>query len=127
MKTKILIADDEMDYRNLIRIALKGSEYEITEAQNGKETLEKIIHIQPDLVLLDINMPHMDGYTTCKKIRANPLFKDLPVIMLTIRKSPPAQTKGLEIGADDYILKPFKQDELQARIKSVLKRSVRKE
>lgn len=123
MTTKILVADDEEDYRNLIRLALKETDCEITEAENGSAALEKINQIQPDLVLLDINMPVMDGYTVCRKIRANPLFRALPIIMLTVRKSPPAQTKGLEIGADDYIIKPFKQEELLARIKSVLHRS----
>ncbi len=123
MPIKILVADDEPDYRKLVQIALESAQFEVFEAENGKKALEKIHQVNPDLILLDINMPQMDGFTVCKKIRQDPAYRRLPIIMLTVRKTVPSQTKGLEIGADDYIIKPFEQEELVARVKSVLARS----
>ena len=104
MTRKIVVADDEQDYRKLVRIALKPFDFEITESDTGPMTLEKVREINPDLLLLDINMPGMDGYAVCDKIRKDPVFRRLPIIMLTVRKTPPSQARGLETGAD-YMLK----------------------
>lgn len=122
-KRKILVVDDESDYRNLVKIALPKSDYEIIEASNGKKALEEIYKSIPDLILLDLNMPVMDGYAVCRKIRSDTVCRHIPVIMLTVKKTPASQSKGLDIGADDYIIKPFNSEELHARIKSVLHRS----
>ncbi|MBD3271233.1 MAG: response regulator [Elusimicrobia bacterium] len=122
MKPTILVTDDEQDYRNLVTLALTPS-YDVCEARNGLDALSQLNNKPVDLVLIDINMPDMDGFTVCKKIRENPAFQHIPVIMLTVRTSSNAQTKGLDSGADDYITKPFNQEELRARIKSLLSRS----
>lgn len=123
MTVKILVADDEPDYRNLVRMALEPEGFSITEAENGTIALEKMYDLNPDLLLLDINMPGMNGYAVCQKVRKDPAYCHLPIIMLTVKKTAPAQTKGLEIGADDYIIKPFQPEELVVRIKSLLERS----
>lgn len=125
MSLTILVADDEEDYRNLIRLALKPLNSTVIEAVNGKEALEKMYQHNPDIILLDINMPAPNGFDVCRKIRTDPVYRHLPIIMLTVKKTPLSQSKGLDLGADDYILKPFQQEELRARIKSVMNRSRR--
>ncbi len=121
MSQLIMIVDDEKHYRELIKINLQTEGYETIEATNGEHALELLNNQQPDLVLLDVLMPNLDGLDTCKKIR---LFSNVPVIFLTALSNEIDRVKGLNIGADDYISKPFSAQELIARVKAVLRRSV---
>lgn len=120
MTELILIVDDEKHYRELININLQTEGYETLEASDGKAALDLLSQQQPDLILLDVLMPNMDGLETCKRIR---LFSNVPVIFLTALSNEIDRVKGLNIGADDYISKPFSAQELIARVKAVLRRA----
>jgi len=120
---KILVVDDEKDVRDLVRRILARGGFEIITALDGKEGLAKVYSEAPDLMILDINMPVMDGWEVCRKIRGDPLYKHLPIIMLTVRRTKEDQLKGLGLGGDAYITKPFYPTELLARVKTVLQRA----
>lgn len=125
MSTKILIADDDPDIRDILKLTLSEENYEITEAQNGLEALE-IIKAKPlDLVLLDYKMPKMDGRTLCNLIKKDLLLAHLPIIMVTGKGEISDRIDGIDSGADDYIVKPFEPKELLARIRMVLRRTKR--
>jgi DNA-binding response OmpR family regulator len=124
MMAKILVVDDEADYRHLVRLALESEHFEVHEAENGAAALDRIPALKPDLIILDISMPGIDGYTVCNNVRKNPLFRTVPIIMLTVLKNPTSQVKGLNSGSDHYMIKPFEPDELIARVKTMLKKSV---
>lgn len=115
---RILIIEDEDYMLNLMRIHL-SSEYEITEIKDGGTALEVIQKQAFDLIILDIMLPYVNGWTICEKVREK---NDTPIIMLTARSELQDRVKGLEIGADDYLIKPFEFDELKARIKALLRR-----
>ncbi|MCT4564780.1 MAG: response regulator transcription factor [Maledivibacter sp.] len=117
---KILVADDEEKMRQVIKIYLKNEGYLVEEASNGKEALEKIAINKFSLILLDVMMPEVDGWTVCRSIR---LESSVPIIMLSARGEEYDKLFGFELGVDDYITKPFSPKELVARIKAVLKRS----
>lgn len=117
---KILVADDEEKMRQVIKIYLKNEGYLVEEASNGKEALEKIAINKFSLILLDVMMPEVDGWTVCRSIR---LKSSVPIIMLSARGEEYDKLFGFELGVDDYITKPFSPKELVARIKAVLKRS----
>jgi len=119
---RILIIDDEPDMRRAERltIQLQEPEWEVLEAENGDKGLMLIESEQPDLVLLDVLMPGMNGFEVLEQLR---LFSDVPVIILTVRDDELDKVRGLELGADDYIVKPFGHLELMARIRSVLRRT----
>lgn len=119
-KKLILIADDEIDNVILLQKRLRASGFDTVEAYDGNETLEKVFQCNPDLILLDIMMPGKDGYEVLKILRENEKTKDIPVIMLTARAEVPDKVKGLELGAEDYVTKPFDYNELLARINSHL-------
>ncbi|MCD4752615.1 MAG: response regulator transcription factor [Anaerolineaceae bacterium] len=120
MTELILVVDDEQHYRDLIRINLATEGYEVINASNGEEALEILTNKQPDLVILDVLMPIMDGLTTCKKIRQ---FSNVPLIFLTALANEIDRVKGLNLGADDYLAKPFSAQELIARVRAILRRS----
>lgn len=120
MAKKILIVDDEKDIRELIERILARREYRILTASNGIEALNKIYNESPDLVILDVMMPEMNGFEVCKKVRTDPLYKNLPIIMLTVRKSDQDQISGLNTGCDEYITKPFYPKELVLRVRKLL-------
>ena len=120
MAYKILIADDDSHIRELIRLYLEKEQYECILAENGKVALEKFKLEHPALVILDIMMPEMDGKQVCREIRKT---SDVPIIMLTAKGETFDKVLGLELGADDYITKPFDSVELVARIKAVLRRT----
>lgn len=120
MTELILVVDDEQNLRDLIRINLVTEGYEVISAPNGEEALEILTNKQPDLIILDVLMPIMDGLTTCKKIRQ---FSNVPLIFLTGLADEIDRVKGLNLGADDYLAKPFSAQELVARVKAVLRRS----
>ena len=120
MGKKILIVDDEKTIVDILSFNLRREGYEITCAYDGGEGLEKALGENPDLVLLDIMLPVMDGFEVCREIRKK---SNVPIIMLTAREEENDKVLGLEIGADDYITKPFSVKELAARVKSNIRRN----
>lgn len=120
MKQKICIVDDEAKILRFISANLKSIGYEVESVLSGKELLEKYDLISPDLILLDIMMPDFDGFYVLEELRK---FSNVPVIMLTARGNPQDKVQGLNLGADDYLTKPFSLDELFARVNAVLRRS----
>ncbi len=120
MNEKILIIDDEEITRDLLATLLDKRGFESIRAASAEEGLRKAYRHQPDLVLLDIMMPDMDGWEVCKRLRA---MSDMPIIFLTARDDSRDVVKGLEMGADDYVTKPFDNDELVARIRAHLRRA----
>jgi two-component system phosphate regulon response regulator PhoB len=122
MKSKILVVDDEPDALELIEVNLKAAGYEVLSAANGAEALAKARAGLPALVLLDVMLPEVDGLEVCKALRRDPKTSAIPIIMLTARAAEIDRVVGLELGADDYITKPFATRELVARVKAVLRR-----
>ncbi|NLM13434.1 MAG: response regulator transcription factor, partial [Epulopiscium sp.] len=120
-KKKILIVDDELHILELLKYNLETSGYEVIEAESGEEALEKL-NASIALVILDLMLPDMDGLEVLRRIRFNDHLKNIPVIMLTAKNEEIDAVLGLEMGADDYIGKPFRVRELLARIKAVLRR-----
>jgi two-component system KDP operon response regulator KdpE len=116
---KILIVEDERQVRRALRAILLSEGCSVVEAQSGEDALEEIRADRPDLVLLDINMPGMNGFETCTKIRA---FCDVPILMVTVRESEKDIVRALDSGADDYLVKPFGTQELLARIRAAARR-----
>ncbi|HBU69887.1 MAG TPA: diguanylate cyclase response regulator, partial [Elusimicrobia bacterium] len=119
---KILIVDDEKNLQEMVSDILTAANFQTITADDGLEGLQKIYSESPDLILLDCEMPRLDGYELLAKMRADPLMVNKPVIMLTVRNSENDEIKGLRLGIDDYITKPFKPSVLLARIKTVLER-----
>ena len=122
MSEKILIIDDEETTVQLLAILLERRQYETVKAYSAEEGLRLAYRHQPDLVLLDIMMPDMDGWEVCKRLRE---MSDVPIVFLTARDETPDVVRGLEMGADDYIVKPYDNEELVARVKAHLRRSPR--
>ena len=116
-KIKVLAVDDTEYNLELIGGILSGKKYEVSFASNGLEALKKIEEVKPDIILLDIAMPNMDGYEVCRRVKKNELTKDIPVIFLTAKAEIENIIEGFEIGGEDYITKPFSIEELMARIK----------
>lgn len=119
---KILVVDDEPRYQRLVQVNLESEDYQVDTASNGKEAVEKVANDQPDLVLMDIMMPIMDGFTSTERIRE---FSTVPIIILTAKGEERDRVRGLDAGADDYIVKPFSAQELLARVRAVLRRAER--
>jgi diguanylate cyclase (GGDEF)-like protein len=119
-KLRILVAEDELNLRQVLTLQLEVAGYEVVEAENGQIALEKAQTILPDLVLLDVMMPQMDGYEVCRRLRASFTTRHIPIIMLTARGEDDARLTGLEGGANDYIIKPWGKRELELRIKNAL-------
>jgi DNA-binding response OmpR family regulator len=117
---RILVVDDDNDIRTLLRELLERRGFEVVEAADGRHALQELYGGRPDLVLLDVGMPGMDGWTTLERIRE---LSDVPVVMLTARSAELEKTRGLRAGADDYVTKPFGRQELLARIEGLLRRS----
>ena len=122
-RSKILLVDDEIDTLLPLKRSLEVEDYQVVGASNGREALMKAKIEIPDLILIDLMMPEMDGYEVCAQLKDDPLTKKIPVIILTAKDAVREKVKGLDIGADDYVTKPFNLNELKARIKSVLRRS----
>ena len=119
MTQKILIIEDDKSVQQLIRMYLVNDGFEVIFSMDGKEGLDKALNDNPDLILLDLNLPKIDGIEICKKVRIN---SDVPIIMVTAKIEELDRLDGLENGADDYITKPFSPRELVARVKAVLRR-----
>jgi two-component system KDP operon response regulator KdpE len=121
MKTATILAvDDEPQIRRVLRTTLTAEGYTIAEARDGTEALEKVRDLKPDLILLDMNMPGLDGLQTCREIRSS---SEVPIIMLTVRSAEKDKVRALDAGADDYVVKPFGIQELLARVRALLRRS----
>ena len=123
MATKALIIDDEEDYRLIISEVLRGAGCEVRAAADGVEGLEMLKAAPPDVVLVDWMMPRMDGEHFCRSMRAISALKDIPVIMLTVKQTADEELEALHFGVDDFVVKPFKADELLARVRAVLRRA----
>lgn len=118
---KILVVDDEPQVRRVMRTTLTAEGYTIFEARNGEEALQSFRAESPDIILLDVNMPGMDGLEACRQIRRN---SDVPIIMLTVRSAERDKVLALDAGADDYVVKPFGMQEVLARIRAALRRTL---
>ena len=118
--SKILIADDDPNIRELVCIMLKNGGYEVCDAKDGRNALEKLMIEAIDLAIIDLMMPNMDGYELCRNLRQ--YYENLPILMLTAKAELPSKIKGFEAGADDYLTKPFESDELLLRVRALLRR-----
>ncbi len=121
--TRVLLIDDEANLRHTLSYALRQEGYEVLTAQDGEEGLEIFRNAAPDLVILDVMLPRQDGFDVCRRLRKE---SDVPVVMLTARDTELDKIVGLEIGADDYLAKPFSVRELIARVRALLRRSGRR-
>jgi two-component system sensor histidine kinase/response regulator len=119
-KKRILIVDDNEDTVELLKKRLRSEEYETAEAYDGEEGLKKVIDYNPDLIVLDVMMPKIDGYEVCHRLKLDETTRYIPIIMLTAKSDVASKVKGLNIGADDYLPKPFDYKELSARVRSLL-------
>lgn len=118
----LVIEDDEIVARTISR-TLKGDEFKITVANSGVEGLKSARRYPPDLVILDVIMPGMDGYTVCREIRADPILTHVPILFLTAKGKEEDRIEGFNAGADDYLTKPFNVDEMLLRVKAILRRT----
>ena len=121
----LLVVDDEDNLRSMLAAALQHHGFTVTTAENGREALECIPKVKPDLVLLDVMMPDLDGFEVCRRLRAD--GDRTPVLFLTARDSTDDKVRGLTLGGDDYVQKPFSLDELVARAEAVLRRTERRQ
>ena len=119
---KVLVVDDEKDIVELIAYNLENEGFSVAKAHDGESAIKMIKAKRPDLVILDLMLPGINGIDVCKTLRANPDTSDLPIVMLTAKADEVDKIVGLELGADDYITKPFSVKELMARIRSILRR-----
>ena len=123
-RQRILLADDESSIRRILETRLKMAGYDVYTAQDGEEAVAAFNKYNPDLVVLDVMMPKMDGYGVTREIRRS---SDVPIIILTALGDVSERITGLELGADDYVIKPFSPKELEARVKAVLRRTNNRE
>ena len=122
MKQKILIVDDEPDALELVTFNLKRAGFDTLSASDGAEALRKVREFSPDLMVLDLMLPEIDGLELCRMLRADPLTRSMPIIMLTAKAAEVDRVLGLELGANDYLTKPFSPRELVLRIRNILGR-----
>ncbi|MBC8473368.1 MAG: response regulator [Candidatus Omnitrophica bacterium] len=120
-KKRILIVDDEDDLRKMLKLRLQALDYDILEASDGKEGLDKARSEKPDLMILDLMLPKMDGYKVCRMLKFDEKFKHIPIIMFTSRGEDEYRATGKEVGADAYVQKPFETDALVGKIRELLK------
>ena len=123
-RQKVLVADDEASIRRILETRLKMVGYDVVVAEDGEEAVDVFNKTNPDLVVLDVMMPKMDGYGVTREIRRT---SDVPIIILTALGDVSERITGLELGADDYVIKPFSPKELEARVKAVLRRTISKD
>src|SRR6266481_7333343 len=123
MPSRVLIVEDEPDISDLLAFHLGREGYEVFRSRTGVEALQHVRARTPDLVLLDLMLPGMDGLDVCRRLRQDPSTATLPIVMLTAKGEEVDRVLGLELGADDYIVKPFSPKEVVARVRAVLRRS----
>ncbi len=124
-KTRLLIVEDDVDIANMLKIYFSGMGFEVDVAHRGSAALEKTKHALPQLIVLDIMLPDIDGYEVCRTLRTNTRTSHIPVIFLTQKDERSDRLQGLELGADDYITKPFDIEELKLRVQGAIRRSER--
>lgn len=124
MKRKILVVDDDQKLVDLVKLYFEKDDYQVLEAYDGIKALELFRQREPDLIVLDLMLPKMDGLKVCRRIRQE---SDVPIIMLTAKTSEQEKIEGLDLGADDYVTKPFSPGELLARVRAVLRRAEERE
>lgn len=117
---KILIADDERDIRDLVAFALRFAGYEVIATSNGEEVLQAAQANPPDLILLDVRMPRMSGYETCRRLKEQPQTAAIPVVFLSAKGQEAEVNAGMQLGAVEYIVKPFSPDNLLQRVRAIL-------
>lgn len=126
-KIKVLVADDDENVINIIRYSIDMEKFEILEATNGKEVLGMVFAESPDILVLDIMMPEMDGYRVCEELKKHDSTKDLPIIILSAKTSVDDKLTAMSLGIDDYVIKPFDPREVEARIIMRLKQAASKD
>jgi two-component system KDP operon response regulator KdpE len=122
-KARLLVVEDDIDIGNMLKIYFSGMEFDVDVAMRGKDALEKTRQVLPHLIVLDIMLPDIDGYEVCRNLRTNMRTSHIPVIFLTQKDERSDKLQGLELGADDYITKPFSPRELVSRVKAVIRRT----
>jgi len=120
MAKKVLIVDDEANIVISLEFLMEQAGYDIRVAKNGQEALEQVTEFRPDLVLLDVMMPKINGFEVCRRIREEPAWQNIKIVMLTAKGREVEVTKGLALGADSYITKPFSTKELMAEVRRML-------
>jgi len=120
MAKKILLVDDEKDLVETLAFRLEASNYEVVKAHDGQDGLDKARSVHPDLIILDLMLPKMDGYKVCRMLKFDEKFKKIPIIIFTARAQESDKKMGAEVGADAYITKPFEPKELLGKIKELL-------
>ena len=126
-RKKALVVDDEQYITELIQFNLENNGFDVLTCDNGEDAIKRTHEFMPNVILLDLMLPGMDGFEVCKILRSNEASSKIPIIMLTAKGEETDKVLGLELGADDYLTKPFSIRELIARIKAVLRRSERSE
>ena len=122
MKKKILVVDDEDHILSLVRLSLSLDKYYIVTAKDGEEALRIVEEISPDLIVLDLMMPKLHGYEVCRILKKDPVKRHIPIIILSAKGQSADKVKGIEVGADEYITKPFDPDDLSKMVEDVLER-----
>lgn len=120
MTKRILVVEDQEDNRQILRDLLTSADYEMTEAENGQEALDAVAKERPDLILMDIQLPIMDGYEATRRIKANPALKDIPIIVVTSYALSGDEGKARDAGCDAYVTKPYSPRQLLAKIREFL-------
>lgn len=118
---RLLLVDDEDNLRSMLSAALRHSGFDVTDVASGRDALDHVAGHRPDLVVLDVMMPDLDGFEVCRRLRSD--GRDLPVLFLTARDAVDDKVRGLTLGGDDYLVKPFSLDELVARVEALLRRT----
>jgi len=121
LKRRILVIEDEKEMLEAVRLRLEANSYEVISASDGAEGLSQARSEKPDLIVMDIMLPKMDGFTVCRMLKFDENYKNTPIIMLTARTQEMDVARGKEMGADAYLTKPFKSEELLAKIKELIK------
>lgn len=121
MAKKILIVDDEPDIIEILRFRLEKKGYRVVAAFDGEEALDQVEKEQPDLIVLDLMMPKMDGAEVCRRLKRNPAYQEIPIIMLTAKARDVDKMEGISLGADDYIVKPYDAQVLFKSMEEILK------
>jgi two-component system response regulator MprA len=124
-RLKVLVIEDEEHIVDFIKLGLKYEGFQVEAVYNGAEAMAAVLRVNPDLIVLDLALPEVDGLEVCRNIRSNPVTEDIPILMLTARTEVEDKVVGLQTGADDYITKPFEFEELLARIHAILRRQKR--
>ena len=123
MSKRVLVVDDEPNIRLSLEFLMRKAGYEVTGVEDGEAALEAVKSAVPDLMLLDVTLPKLSGYEVCEAVRANPDWKDVRILMLTARGREIEREKGLALGADDYVTKPFATKDVVERVNALLEKS----